>query len=501
MSAIRRDLVANIASKGWAVLISLLLLPVYIHFLGMEAYGLIGVFISISGIVSLFDFGLGTTVNRELARMSSNSQLEQQMRDLVRTLEVVYWSTGIVIGIVVAALAPVIATQWINPEQLPPETVQRSLLLMGLALACQWPVTLYTAGLFGLHRQVLQNTLSAAMTTVRSLGAALVLWQVSASIEAFLLWQISWSVVETLINAVVLWRSMPQGSGSARFNPRLMQGLWQFAAGVTGISVMSVILTQLDKVILSGLLSLEAFGYYMLASRLSGGLYYLVGPVIATFFPRFSQLLESKNENELRRVYHQACQIMSFLIFPPAVMLIFFSYEILHLWTRNPVIADHGYAVLSLLAAGTALNALASPPHVLQLASGWTRLALINSTVTTVLLAPLIYVMTGRYGGVGAASVWLVLNVGNVLVNAIFTHRRLLKHELGSWFRIDVGPPLLAAVVVGAAWKWLLPAPAAFPWSALNLVLVSFATLAVAAVATPEIRRVAARSLTRNYGF
>src|SRR5436309_12309086 len=131
MSAIRRDLLANIASKGWAVLISLLLLPVYIHFIGMEAYGLVGVFISISGIVSLFDFGLGTTVNRELARMSSNSRLEQQMRDLVRTLEVVYWSIGIVIGIVVAALAPVIATQWINPEQLPPETVQRSLLLMG----------------------------------------------------------------------------------------------------------------------------------------------------------------------------------------------------------------------------------------------------------------------------------------------------------------------------------------------------------------------------------
>lgn len=499
MSLVRRNFLANFGGRVWAALISFAFVPVYIWFLGIEAYGLIGVYATLIGVLSLLDLGLGTTLNRELARYSAQPGSARPMRDLLRTLELGYWAIGILIGIAVVILVPAIALHWIRPDQLSGDTVERALRLMGIAIACQWPLALYSGGLMGLQRQVTLNVISTTAATVRGFGAAFVLWQVSATLEAFLAWHIVVSFIETLITAIAIWRALPPGA-PGRFNLDLALGSWKFAASVSALSVFSVIVTQLDKIILSGLLPLAGFGYYMLATRLASGLYFLVTPVIATFFPRYAQLFAAHDEPELRRVYHQSCQLMSVLVLPPAVILMLFPYEILFLWTQNRTIAENSYLVLGLLSAGTALNAVASPPHVLQLASGWTRLALINSAVGTALLAPLIYIMTIRYGAEGAAAVWLLLNVSNVAVNAVLTHQRLLVGDLRHWCRMDVGPALLAAAVVAGAWKWLVAVPASNWWNSVNLGLVSLATVAAAVLATPEIRRLVIRFVAARFG-
>jgi O-antigen/teichoic acid export membrane protein len=265
---------------------------------------------------------------------------------------------------------------------------------------------------------------------------------------------------------------------------------------MTGISITSVIQTQLDKVILVKVLPLDAFGYYSLASRVAGGLSYLMGPISAAFFPRFSQLLLVNDRQELARLYHRSCQLMSVLVLPPAVVLTLFSYELLFLWTQDRLIAENSYLVLGLLTAGTAFNALASLPYALQLASGWTRLTLIVNTAATLLQAPLIYIMSVKYGGVGAAIVWVIFNALYIFVGLSLMHRRLLRGELLRWYHLDIGQPLLAAVAVGSVWKWLIPFSETVWLSLLNLTLVSVATLAAAIIAAPEIRTLAVQWLT-----
>ena len=98
MSVIRRNVIANFAGKAWAVLMSLAFVPVYIKLLGIEAYGLIGFFLTLVAILSLLDLGLGTTLNRRLAQLSIEKNAAQEMCDLLRTLELIYLIIGIVIG-------------------------------------------------------------------------------------------------------------------------------------------------------------------------------------------------------------------------------------------------------------------------------------------------------------------------------------------------------------------------------------------------------------------
>ena len=56
--SLRRDVLANYLGQGWQVIMALAFVPLYIKYLGIEAYGLIGIFVVIQAWLSLFDMGM-----------------------------------------------------------------------------------------------------------------------------------------------------------------------------------------------------------------------------------------------------------------------------------------------------------------------------------------------------------------------------------------------------------------------------------------------------------
>ena len=180
---------------------------------------------------------------------------------------------------------------------------------------------------------------------------------------------------------------------------------------------------------------------------------------------------------------------MSVLILPAALIVALFSRELLLLWTRNPVTAEHTRILLSLLVIGTALNGLMNLPYAMQLAHGWTRLAFFTNVVAVVLLAPCIILLAKRYGAVGAASVWVILNGGYVLISIHIMHRLLLKGEKWRWYREDVGLPLAATLLVAGVGRWLLPSQLPLALMLLCLSMIGTLALVAAVLGAPQIRR------------
>jgi hypothetical protein len=150
MSIIKQNIFANFAGNGWTALMSLAFVPLYIKFMGIESYGLVGIFVTLLALFGLLDMGLSTTLNRELARLSALPDKAQDMRNLVRTLELPYWDMAFVIGIAVIGLSKPIAFYWVNVDELSPATVQQALMIMGVVVAFRWPTILYSGGLMGL---------------------------------------------------------------------------------------------------------------------------------------------------------------------------------------------------------------------------------------------------------------------------------------------------------------------------------------------------------------
>ena len=488
MSRLAANILANLAGQGWSTIISLFVIPFYIKLLHIEAYGLIGFYGILQTLSQVLDLGLSPTINREMARYSDRAEKAGEARDLVRTLEVAYWAIGICIGVAVIISAPLIANHWLKTRAIPVSDVQRTLILMGILMALQWPINLYGSGLMGLQKQLALNIVSISMSAVSSGGAVLILWLVSPTITAFFTWQILVAAINVAVFPFLLWRSLPPSDRAPHLDFGLVRNVRRFAAGMAGLGLSGIILAQLDKVILSKLLSLEIFGYYSVAGALGRGLYVLITPVFNAFFPRFSALAVRDDGDALKHLYHLGSQLMAALIIPVGVVVSLFSYDVLLLWTRNADTARNAALVASLLVIGTILNGLMNLPYALQLAYGWTELGLYINSFFIVVLVPALVYATLHYGPVGAAGVWVALNTLYVLVGVPFTHKRLLKGEGGPWFRVDVCLPFLAVLPVAWLGRWILVGPMSPLASLGSLSLVLVCSLFAGAAAAPRIR-------------
>jgi len=277
-------------------------------------------------------------------------------------------------------------------------------------------------------------------------GGVLILWLVSPSIQALLIWQAFSNALLVTALAVFLWMKLPRSNREARFDLLVTRNVQGFAIGMTGIAVLSLILTQADKLLVSKLFSLETFAYYSLAWSVANGPLIMAGCVFNVVFPRMSALVSRGDTAAISESYHRGAQLMAVLIFPVAIICSLFSFEIIHLWTASFETAVKTAPILRVLMVGSAFNAVLYLPYALQLSYGWTRLPIIASAISISILIPAMFPMTKHFGLVGAASIWAILNVLNVLISVPIMHRRLLPLETRKYFS-DIGLPLLGVGV------------------------------------------------------
>ena len=461
------------------------LVPVYLRYLGMEAYGLIGLLATLQATLSVLDLGLSTTLNRELARLSVQPEKAADARNLVRTLEAPYWILASLIAVVAVTLVPWLALNWLQAQTLPRETIWRAVATMGLITALQFPFALYSGGLLGLQRHVLLNIVICIVAVVRGVGAVLVLWLVSPTIEAFLLWQLTITAVQTVAGCCALWHSLPRSGVRPQFRREVLLEIWRFATGVTGISILATILLQIDRIVLSRILSLKLFGYYVLAATVASSFFVVVAPISSAVFPRLSQLVAKGDEDGLKKLYHQSCQLLAVLVLPAAIVLALFSREVLSLWTRDAQVAEHACLIVSLLVTGMAMGALLHIPYALQMAYGWTSLTFYLNLAAIVFLVPAMIWSTVHYGAAAAAATWIALFLGMILVGIHFMHKRLLKTEKRHWYLQDVILPLIGPATVGVLGRWLFPTQSSPVVQIICLASISTLALSASVLMTP----------------
>jgi len=446
MSVIKKNIAANFGGSIWGMIISLVFIPIYIDFLGVAAYGLVAIFTTMLAMFAVLDMGMIQTLTRELARLIVLPDGIKEMRDLLRTLEIPYLSVGIVIGLIVMMISPWISHNWINSQVLQTDSIQTAVILMGLMIAIQWPIGLYSSGLVGLQHQVVLNFFNGGIALARGLVSVLVLWKFSSTIEAFFLTQLLVSVLHILIIRHLLWIKIPARSHVPKFRIELLQRVWRFAAGVAGIGLISSLLMQLDKIILSKILSLEIFGYYAIANVVSMNAYRLFGPIYSAIYPKLTNLVASGEKKELVDFYHKSAQFLALAVFPAVAVLVFFSKDLLEIWLQNPLTAEITAPLVSILVIGTALNGIMHIPYGLQLAAGWTSLSLSFGILSLAIFGLLLVGLTSLYGVIGAAMAWPIQQALYVIFNIHLMHRRLLTKEKNRWYWADVVYPLILAL-------------------------------------------------------
>jgi O-antigen/teichoic acid export membrane protein len=474
--ALKHNLVANYLGQGWEAIMSLAFISFYIKYLGIESYGLIGLFALLQVWLSLLDMGMSPTLGREMARFSGDAHSAQSIRDLLRSVEVIAFWIAILIASVIALSANWIATSWLQVDFLPVDVVVQALMLMALVTAIRFMESIYRSSIIGLQRHVLYNVVNSVMTTFRGLGAIGVLVWISPSIEAFFIWQGAVSILTLIILMILTYTILPRAERAGRFSLVALLGIRKFAGGTVSITLLALLLTQVDKILLSKLLSLKEYGYYTLVAIVAGGLYAIITPITQSFYPRLCELHARNDQVGLIKTYHKGAQLISVFAGSVAIVIIVFGETFLRLWTQDPELAQRTKTLLSLLMLGNLLNGLMWIPYQTQLAHGWTELGIRINIIAIAIIIPAILWVTPRFGAEGAAWVWVSLNAGYVLIGVHFMYQRILVTEKWRWYIKDALIPLLTGLAVASVLSLL--------WSAQKNTLNDIVLLTLAASST-----------------
>jgi O-antigen/teichoic acid export membrane protein len=449
MNTVKKNVIANYMGQGWSALMGLAFLPLYIKYLGVESYGLIGIFALLQAWMVLLDMGMKPTLSREMALFTGGAHEAQSIRDLLRSIEVIGFGIAVIIALGIWAASGWLASDWLRAEKLPVGVVAQAFTIMGVVTALRFIENIYSSGVAGLQRQVVLNIVLSAMATLRGLGAVGILIWVSPTIEAFFVWQGILSIITVGLFAAVLYQTLPVSEHVARFSMTALKEIRHFAVGMTAITFLALLLTQVDKILLSRLLTLEAFGYYALAGTVANALYMLPGPVTAAFYPRFTELVACADVANLITAYHKAAQFITVIMGTASIVLIVFGDVVISLWTANPALARQVAPLVAVLSLGTLFNGLIWIPYQTQLAYGWTSLTVKVNICAVAVIVPTILWVTPKYGAIGAAWVW----DDSYLLHA----SPLVAYRKMALVLADVAIPLIAGAVVAVLLRWLTP--------------------------------------------
>ena len=444
--SVGRNLLLGLANSAWSALIALAMVPLYLKYLGVEAYGLIGFFATTLALFQLLDMGMAPTINREVARCSADGDLSDS-GNLLHSLATVYWVIALIIAVLVFFFATFLAEHWLQSESLSAVTISQSVVLIGVVIACRWPIGLYQGALIGAQQLAVSSLINMSMITLASVGSVVVIVFLSPTVQAFFAWQACVGLVHSLVIRFYAWRVIGKRK-KGRFNFLKIKEVWGFTAGVSFITLMGVLFTQLDKLILSKLIGLEGFSHYMLASVVSGALYLIVAPVYNIAFSRFSAIVVAASSAEILSNLRFYTRALAVVLLPIAMMIAVLSREIIELWTGDKMLGESVGPIVSLLVSGAALNGVMTMPHALQLALGMTRVPLIINGLLMTVIVPLIVLLSLNYGAVGGAVAWLIFNVLYVFLSSWLMHRKVLEFGAGAWLFKDIILPVV--LIVGA---------------------------------------------------
>lgn len=449
MNILGKNISANLLSNVWLTLLLLVLTPLYISFLGVESYGLIGFYFSWIAIVGILDTGISATASREIAWLAARPEEKKRIPVLLRSLEVAYWGIILILGVGILVGAWAFGAGWFQLKDLPPEVVRDALMLMAVSLVAQVPSGLYIGGLMGLQRQVECSGLLALFGTLRGLGAVLVLWLISPDIRVFFLWQIIVSGLQTGVMGWSLWRRVSMDMHPAKFSAEVLRSVKGFAGGMVLITALSIVLTQADKMILSRAVSLEVIGFYMLAWTVVSGLSRVATPLIQAFGPHFTALISSGDDEDLAKQVRLASQLMGALILPPSALIMFLSKPILFTWTGSHTLADGAAPIMAVMVIGVALTACSYPALTILYSRKQLRPVITVNLVSLVVLLPLLLFAVTRFGVMGAAFTWGLYGLIIYVAYQVYGLRSIPKVGVFSSILQDFIAPCWASFLVG----------------------------------------------------
>lgn len=375
------------------------------HLLNPGAFGLIGMILSVFTVINIItDAGFQAFIVRH------ERGLERNFLDAVWTIHI---SRGAVNSIIALLLAYPVSWLLSKPELAP------LLAVASLTLAIDGTASL---SLFTALRQGMVRKLSLVDFTVFCV-------QLVAGVIAAWFFRSAWAIIFSMLlssaaRVTASYLVFPDARRRLRVDLPLFGELWRFSRMIAASSILTLLISQVDKLLLARVMPLQDFGVYMVAANLSAAPVALVGMYTSRIvYPSVAQVWRAAPVT-LGRHYYAIRGLVFYGYLLAAGMLGGGARLVVNILYDSRYQGASIY--LRLLAITTAMAMMNKPANETLVASGRVHTTLQVNIVRVLWLAiamPIGLIWMGPLGGI------VVLAMVEIPAYA-FTAQKLIRYHL-----------------------------------------------------------------------
>lgn len=412
---IRRNIFANYIGAAAMVAAPVIALPWYLSILGPKQFGLISFVTALQAFLGLLDSGISQVSMREFSvRMNETKEGRHSAATLLFGFERIYWIVAVCAGIITLFFSDFISNHWLVLDAESTALALAAVCGAAVIFTAQFPGTLYRSFLAGAQAQVTLNAIAVTGLLLRHVGGVILL-TIWPQLSTYLIWQAGIAVLETAVRHYFAWKILDIRRVDVTWNSTVLGSIWPRVAKMSGAVILGALAVQMDKIILSRMLPIEQFGYYVIASTISQGVLNLIYPLVQAISPRIMQL--SFEPIALRALNIKLARSISIMVIAGAAGFTVAGEWVLGFWLRDPKAVAMVHPLLSILLIGSALNAFYHVGYFNWLANGQvSRILLVNVASLLACLAvtpPLV----SWHGIIGATFGFVAMNALGLVIS------------------------------------------------------------------------------------
>ncbi|MGH9515744.1 MAG: oligosaccharide flippase family protein [Terriglobales bacterium] len=356
----------NVGSSWFAlginVSVGIFLSPFILHRLGDSAFGIWVLIFSITGYYGLFDLGIRSSIVRYASKFSATGD-EEDLAKLISTSLFTYGGVGALSLLITMLLFVYVDSIFRVPAELH-ATARWLLLMVGVSVACGFPLGVFGGFLDGLQRFDVNNWTSVASNLLRA-GLIVAALDHGRGLLTIALITVVLPLITSLVRGIIAFRIHPIAFGLKYVDRATFRMMASYSGTTLIIMIAGRLKFKTDTIVIGTMLSAAAITYFNIAGRIVDYAGEIVTALAQNFLPMASRSEAKGSMDHLRKVFVTGNRLCAFTIFPVSAVLLILGKSIIEVWVGHRYIATSYTVLVILVIPSTLMWAQAASGRVL----------------------------------------------------------------------------------------------------------------------------------------
>lgn len=407
-----RNIISNYFASGITGIFSILIIPYYLKLFGIKEWGIIAVGTSVQAMLTVFDIGLSQVMPSFISR---NRSSEEKFKAYL-----IFSKIYLVIGGIAFLVAQLLVNNYINQWIIIDES-KRLIVEIVVRISITQFFFQYINGVnvgywYGTHKITLINKRLIFFFFLKHSCAIILIKFFGANPVYYVLPFLLFTAID-FISANYLLRKNRSLFKSIVILKEDYISIFKNNFGLCVAITFGIIVTQIDKFVLTKNIPINKYGIYTLTYAMAMGILQLYLPVINALLPK---VVESERDNHYDSGISFVLKYFHLFTILPLILAIIFANDLLFLWTHNIQIATEGAMSLRLLLTYVLFNIAVSINYLKFLAkNSYLKILIINASALIVCCL-LIFIFNKSLGIMLGGAFWVTYGIIQFLGFVIF---------------------------------------------------------------------------------